>query len=315
MPAVGQTPSSPAQPDRRTIRQYRPDWVILAIGCNDIWIHGSRRTALSEDVGPGTALPVRSGANHDLDQFAALYRALIDKAMQQAGTRVLVCTTSGSGERLSSPPNRRWPGSTARSSASPSTAGACGRCMAGVRRCASPHAPAIGLCCRGAAVYDDGPAAVSYHFTRHDKQAAPAASHFRRAPPEQPGRRPVGENDPEGFGPIPIKVAEARMAPAASTTSKKDCEWNASLACGRGLTILAPPTDASPPNRSLSDNYQLHINPGLEGYDPPYGHFQGIDLQVASGWQRYWYGGERAVLDGRPGNSQTAPWAGAGWTA
>ena len=66
------------------------------------------------------------------------------------------------------------------------------------------------------------------------------------------------------------------------------------------LTILAPPTDASPPNRSLSDNYQLHINPGLEGYDPPYGHFQGIDLQVASGWQRYWYGGSEPYwMDGR----------------
>jgi lysophospholipase L1-like esterase len=43
----------------------------------------------------------------DMDQFAALYRALIDKAMYLAGARVLACTTSGSGERLSSPSNRQ----------------------------------------------------------------------------------------------------------------------------------------------------------------------------------------------------------------
>jgi len=90
------------------LRQHRPDWVILAIGCNDVWIpwltsHSIiwrmwavvRRTQFGQT--PTT----------DLDQFAALYRALIDKAMYHAGARVLVCTTSGSGERLSSPPNRQ----------------------------------------------------------------------------------------------------------------------------------------------------------------------------------------------------------------
>ncbi len=29
----------------------------------------------------------------------------------------------------------------------------------------------------------------------------------------------------------------------------------------------------------------------MESYDPPYDQYQGIDLQVASGWQRFWYGG------------------------
>ncbi len=38
-------------------------------------------------------------------------------------------------------------------------------------------------------------------------------------------------------------------------------------------------------------DYQLLTNPGVETYDPPYGQFDGIDCQVASGWQRFWYGG------------------------
>jgi lysophospholipase L1-like esterase len=90
------------------LRQYQPDWVILAIGCNDVWIpwltsHSIiwRMWALARrfqfDQVPTT----------DMDQFAALYRTLIDKAVHQAGARVLVCTTSGSGERLTSPPNRQ----------------------------------------------------------------------------------------------------------------------------------------------------------------------------------------------------------------
>jgi len=90
------------------LRRHRPDWVIVAIGCNDIWIpwltaHSViwRMWALVRRVQFGQV------PTTDLDQFAALYRALIDKAMKQADARVLACTTSCCGERLSSPPNRQ----------------------------------------------------------------------------------------------------------------------------------------------------------------------------------------------------------------
>jgi lysophospholipase L1-like esterase len=88
--------------------QYRPDWVILAIGINDIWLPwlathsfiwrlwlARRRIQLGQT--PTT----------DLDQFAALYRALIDRVSRQAHAQVLVCTTSCCGEQLSSPLNHR----------------------------------------------------------------------------------------------------------------------------------------------------------------------------------------------------------------
>ncbi|RPI52945.1 MAG: hypothetical protein EHM56_07800, partial [Chloroflexi bacterium] len=48
------------------------------------------------------------------------------------------------------------------------------------------------------------------------------------------------------------------------------------------------------------DVYQLLTNPGLESYDAPYGQFQGIDCQVASGWQRFWVGeGQPCWMDTR----------------
>jgi hypothetical protein len=38
----------------------------------------------------------------------------------------------------------------------------------------------------------------------------------------------------------------------------------------------------------------------MENYDSPYGQWRGADLQVASGWQRFWYGGlEPAWMDTR----------------
>jgi lysophospholipase L1-like esterase len=46
------------------------------------------------------------GATTDLDRFAALYRALIDK-VRQADAQVLVCTTSPMGERIASPLNQQ----------------------------------------------------------------------------------------------------------------------------------------------------------------------------------------------------------------
>ena len=89
------------------LHQYKPDWVVLAVGANDVWIpwltdHSfgwllwSWYRRAVDGLRPTT----------DLDQFAALYRALVDK-VQQAGARPLVCTTSPVGERLASPVNRR----------------------------------------------------------------------------------------------------------------------------------------------------------------------------------------------------------------
>jgi lysophospholipase L1-like esterase len=90
------------------LRRHRPDWVILAIGCNDVWIPWLTSHSL---IWKMWALVRRTQFGQtpttDLDQFAALYRALIDKAMHQAGARVVACTTSGSGERLSSPVNQQ----------------------------------------------------------------------------------------------------------------------------------------------------------------------------------------------------------------
>ena len=40
-----------------------------------------------------------------------------------------------------------------------------------------------------------------------------------------------------------------------------------------------------------SPQYQLLLNPGMESYDGPYTRYQGIDCQIASSWQRFWYDG------------------------
>jgi lysophospholipase L1-like esterase len=87
--------------------QSRPHWVILAVGGNDVWMPWLggrspvwwlwflyRRIRLGQK--PST----------DLDQFAAAYRALIDRA-REFEAHVLACTIGPVGERLSSPVNRR----------------------------------------------------------------------------------------------------------------------------------------------------------------------------------------------------------------
>jgi hypothetical protein len=37
-------------------------------------------------------------------------------------------------------------------------------------------------------------------------------------------------------------------------------------------------------------DYQLLTNPSMEVYDDPYDEFEGVDCQVATGWERFWYG-------------------------
>ena len=89
------------------LRRHQPSWVILAIGSNDVW----HRWLSEHSVGWRAVSEYRrlrhgQVAATDLDEFAAGYRALVDKA-RQVGSNVMVCTVSPLGERLSSPVNRQ----------------------------------------------------------------------------------------------------------------------------------------------------------------------------------------------------------------
>jgi lysophospholipase L1-like esterase len=90
------------------LRQHQPDWTIFAIGINDVWLPWLAEHSLVWRLWLWVrSIRLGQAPTTDLDQFAALYRALIDKAANQAHARVLACTTSCCGERLSSPLNRR----------------------------------------------------------------------------------------------------------------------------------------------------------------------------------------------------------------
>lgn len=88
--------------------RYRPQWVILAIGINDVWLPWLS----SHSLGWRLWFSYRQRAvgqtpTTDLDQFAAAYRALIDKARTIARARVVACTVSPLGEQLASAANRQ----------------------------------------------------------------------------------------------------------------------------------------------------------------------------------------------------------------
>ena len=87
------------------LEQHRPTWLVLAVGCNDVWLPWLSTHSLGWRLWLGLRR-LRTGQRPttDLDRFAATYRALIDRA-HRAGVRVLVCTTSPVGERLSSAVN------------------------------------------------------------------------------------------------------------------------------------------------------------------------------------------------------------------
>lgn len=104
---TGDTALSLLERINRPLRRYQPHWVVLAVGTNDVWIPWLTSHS------PGWWLwahyrRYRFGQTPttDLDQFAATYRALIDRA-RQVGAHVLACTVSPVGERLSSPVNQR----------------------------------------------------------------------------------------------------------------------------------------------------------------------------------------------------------------
>ena len=60
------------------------------------------------------------------------------------------------------------------------------------------------------------------------------------------------------------------------------------LVLALGLVVLQASALTAAPDRS---EYQLLTNPGVETYNPPYAQYEGVDCQVATGWERFWYGG------------------------
>lgn len=101
----GDTVSSLLRRIDRSLHRYQPSWVILAVGSNDIW----HRWLSSHSVGWWLVAQYRrlkygQAPATDLDEFAAAYRALIEKA-RQVGSKVVACTISPLGEQLSSPVN------------------------------------------------------------------------------------------------------------------------------------------------------------------------------------------------------------------
>lgn len=89
------------------LQEYRPDWVILAVGTNDVWWPW----LTSHSLGWRIVMAVRrlrtgQRATPDLDQFAAAYRSLIDRC-HRAGARVLACTVGPISEQISLPLNQQ----------------------------------------------------------------------------------------------------------------------------------------------------------------------------------------------------------------
>lgn len=90
------------------LKQHRPDWVILAIGVNDIWLPWLARHSIGWQIWLlSRRFRLGQVPTTDLDRFAALYRTVIGEIVDQAGCRMLACTTSCCGEQLASPPNRQ----------------------------------------------------------------------------------------------------------------------------------------------------------------------------------------------------------------
>jgi lysophospholipase L1-like esterase len=89
------------------LREHRPDWVIVAVGANDVWFPWLGRHSLGWRLWvESRGLFLGQRPTGDLDRFVARYRSLLEK-VQDAGARALACTVSPLGENLQSPPNRQ----------------------------------------------------------------------------------------------------------------------------------------------------------------------------------------------------------------
>jgi lysophospholipase L1-like esterase len=103
----GDTVTSLQRRIRPTLERYLPQWVILAIGSNDVWFQWLSTHSLGWWLWlQYHGLRFGQTPTSDLDEFASVYRDLIDQT-RQTGARVLVCTVSPLGERLSTPVNHQ----------------------------------------------------------------------------------------------------------------------------------------------------------------------------------------------------------------
>jgi lysophospholipase L1-like esterase len=90
------------------VLRYRPRWVILAVGGNDVWLPWLAGISLGWRLRYQVhRLRWGKTVTTDLDEFAAVYRALIETSRSASGSRVLACTASPLGERFSSPLNHQ----------------------------------------------------------------------------------------------------------------------------------------------------------------------------------------------------------------
>ena len=89
------------------MQRWQPDWVIVAVGCNDVWLPWLTSHSFGWRVWLGLRrLQTGQVPAVDLDQFGATYRDIIDIA-RRGGAQVLACTVSPIGERLSTAVNRQ----------------------------------------------------------------------------------------------------------------------------------------------------------------------------------------------------------------
>lgn len=102
---------------------------------------------------------------------------------------------------------------------------------------------------------------------------------------------------------MPCMGLARRSSTVGSPPRQRGFSWLATafLCAVLGL-VRAGPTAAQASDQAgtAEQPYNLLVNPGLEQYDPPYAQWQGVDCQVATGWQRFWYGAsEPAWMDAR----------------
>jgi lysophospholipase L1-like esterase len=90
------------------VLRHRPRWVVLDVGRNDVWLPWLGGLSLGWGLW-SLFRRLRWGktVTTDLDEFAAVYRALIETSQSISGSHVLACTARPLGERFSSPVNHQ----------------------------------------------------------------------------------------------------------------------------------------------------------------------------------------------------------------